>query len=225
MKKTILNTLVVIYFIMASCTSQNYIDISPHEVNHVADVIYQEALKLSNYYDIDSTQKTLQLLDNALKIDSLNPDYYGMKAKLLSELGHLDSALTIQLLAKNRGAMTGEYLFQLGLFQAAKDQEDKAKQSFKQSNEYLKSVLDQYPDSLGAFILQRAAYALYMEQDSLFMPDISAVRDRFSDRLMEIEMTRRLKPHSLIKQLKKIEKESLFPTDSEMDKLIEEAIK
>ncbi len=210
---------------MMSCTSQTHIDITPYEINPEADVIYQKAIELSSYYDIDSTQKTLQLLDNALIIDSLNPDYYGLKAKLLSELGHLDSALSVQRLANKRGAMTGEYLFQVGLFQAAKDQNEEAKQSFKQSNENLKAVLKQYPDSLGAFILQQAANALYMEQDSLFMPDVSAVRERFSDRLMEIEMTRRLKPHNLIKKLKKIEEEALFPTDEEMNRLIEEAMK
>ena len=225
MKKTIFYTLGIIYLAMMSCTSQTHVDITPHEVNPEADAIYQKAIELSAYYDIDSTQKTLQLLDNALIIDSLNPDYYGLKAKLLSELGHLDSALNVQRLANKRGAMTGEYLFQLGLFQAAKDQNEEAKKSFKKSDEYLKTVLKQYPDSLGAFIIQQAAHALYMGQDSLFMPDVPAVRERFSDRLMEIEMTRRLKPHNLINKLKKIEEEALFPTDEEMNRLIEEAMK
>lgn len=225
MKKIIFYTLGVIYLAMMSCTSQTDVDITPHEVNPEADIIYQEALELSSYYDIDSTQKTLELLDKALIIDSLNPDYYGLKAKLLSELGHLDSALSVQRLANKRGAMTGEYLFQLGLFQAAKDHNEEAKQSFKESNENLKAVLKQYPDSLGAFILQQAANSLYMENDSLFMPNATTVRDRFADRLMEIEMVRRLKPHSLIKQLKKIEEESLFPTDAELNKIIEEAMK
>ena len=225
MRKPILYTLAMIYFVMVGCTSQTHVDITPYEINPEADAIYQKAIELSAYYDIDSTQKTLQLLDNALIIDSLNPDYYGLKAKLLSELGHLDSALSVQRLANKRGAMTGEYLFQLGLFQAAKDQNEEAKKSFKKSDEYLKTVLKQYPDSLGAFIIQQAAHALYMGQDSLFMPDVPAVRERFSDRLMEIEMTRRLKPHNLINKLKKIEEEALFPTDEEMNRLIEEAMK
>ena len=224
MRKKIVYIAVVIGFVLVGCTRPS-IDITPHQINPEADVYYQKALELGAYYDIDSTSKTLLLLDTALVIDSLNPDYYGLKAKLLSELGNLDSALLVQKLADDRGAITGEYLFQLGLFQAVKDKENDAKQSFKRSNDYLKAVLVQYPDSLGAFILQQAANSLYMEQDSLFMTDVPAIRERFSDRLMEIEMTRRLKPHNLIKQLKEIEKESLFPTDAEMDKLIEEAIK
>lgn len=225
MKKITFYILGIICFVIVSCTSQSHIDLTPHEINPEADIVYQEALELSTYYDIDSTQKTLLLLDKAIIIDSLNPDYYGLKAKLLSELGLLDSALSVQNLANERGAMTGEYLFQLGLFQAAKNQHQEAKESFKKSNENLKALLKQYPDSLGAFIIQQAANALYMENDSLFMPDVSAVRERFSDRLMEIEMTRRLKPHNLIKQLKKIEEDSLYPTDKEMHKIIEEAMK
>ena len=224
-KKIFLHTVVLIGFTLIGCTSQSSVDITPHEINPEADVIYQSALELSTYYDIDSTMKTLVLLDKALIIDSLNPDYYGLKAKLMSELGNLDSAITVLQLADERHAITGEYLFQMGLFQAAKNRDDKAKQSFKRSNDYLKEVLKQYPDSLGAFILQQAANALYLEQDSLYMTDVSAVRERFSDRLMEIEMTRRLKPSNLVKQLKEIEKDYLFPSDSEMDRLIEEALK
>lgn len=224
MKKIILYIVILVGFVIIGCTSPNSVDITPHEVNSEADAIYQEALELSTYYDIDSTKKTLQLLDKALLIDSLNPDYYGLKAKLISELGNLDSALMVQQLADQRGAMTGEYLFQLGLFQAAKSKKEEAKESFNRSNEYLKAVLKQYPDSLGAFILQQAANALYLEQDSLYMTDVTAVRERFSDRLMEIEMTRRLKPSNLVKQLKEIEKDYLFPSDDEMDSLIEKAL-
>ncbi|MGV8963297.1 MAG: hypothetical protein ACOH2V_07940 [Candidatus Saccharimonadaceae bacterium] len=224
MKNILLYTAVLIGFLLVAC-SRPSVDITTHQVNPEADVYYQKALELGAYYDLDSTNKTLQLLDTALIIDNLNPDYYGLKAKLLSELGNLDSALVVQELAYKHGAITGEYLFQLGLFQAAKDKKDDAKKSFKRSNENLKAVLVQYPDSLGAFILQQAANALYMEQDSLFMTDVPAIRERFSDRLMEIEMKRRLKPHNLIKQLKEIQKEALFPSDAEMNKLIEEAMK
>lgn len=224
MNKIALYTLFTIGFILVGCTPSSSVDISPHKINPEADLIYQEALELSTYYDIDSTKKTLQLLDKALIIDSLNPDYYGLKAKLISELGNLDSALMVQQLADKRGAMTGEYLFQMGLFEAATKQDGKAKESFKRSNDYLKAVLKQYPDSLGAFIIQQAANALYLEEDSLYMTDVNAVRERFSDRLMEIEMTRRLRPSNLVKQLKEIEKDYLFPSDAEMDSLINKAL-
>lgn len=225
MKKTITYLGLILGVLFISCTQSSTVDISPHEVNPAADIIYQDALELSTYYDIDSTMKTLQLLDSALVIDSLNPDYYGLKAKLISELGNLDSALTILQFAEKRGAITGEYLFQKGLLEAAKSRKQEAKESFRRSNEILKAVLKQYPDSLGAFIIQQAANALYFEADSLYMTDVSAVRERFSDRLMEIEMTRRLNPSNLVKQLKEIEKDYLFPSDAEMDKLIEEALK
>lgn len=224
MKKTIILFSILMGALLFACTPSSTVDITPHEVNPEADAVYQEALELSTYYDIDSTKKTLQLLDKALMIDSLNPDYYGLKAKLISELGNLDSALMVQQLADQRGAITGEYLFQMGLFQAATSKKDEAKESFNRSNEYLKAVLKQYPDSLGAFILQQAANALYLEQDSLYMTDVSAIRERFSDRLMEIEMTRRLKPSNLVKQLKEIEKDYMFPSDDEMDSLIEKAL-
>jgi len=224
MKKIRLCTAIIIGFIFVGCTQPTPVDITPHQINAEADVIYQKALELSTYYDLDSTKKTLVLLDRALIIDSLNPDYYGLKAKLISELGNLDSAIMVLQLADKREAITGEYLFQLGLFQAAKNQDDKAKQSYKRSNNYLKSVLKQYPDSLGAFILQQAANALYLEEDSLYMNDVNAVRERFSDCLMEIEMTRRLKPSYLVKRLKEIEKDYLFPSDSEMDSMINEAL-
>ena len=98
------------------------VDITPHHINLQADSLYQQAIALmESSYDIDSTRKCIHFLNNALAIDSLNPDYYGVKAKLLSELGELDSALYVQTLAMEKKAITGEYLFQLGLLQAAKD--------------------------------------------------------------------------------------------------------
>ena len=145
------------------------------------------------------------MLDYALSIDSMNPDYYGLKARLLAELGSLDSALEVQSKADRIGAITGEYLFQLALFQAAKDRPDEAKENFRRSNEFLKAVLKQYPDSLGAFITQQAAYALYHEQDSLYMPNAEEIRKHYPDRLMEVEMARRVKPRNLIKQVKSLE--------------------
>ena len=224
MNKIVIYTLTIVAFAAFGCTSQSTVDITPHEADPAAELIYQDALETSTYYDIDSTMKALQLLDSALIIDSLNPDYYGLKAKLISELGNLDSALTILQFAEKRGAITGEYLFQKGLLEAAKSRKQEAKESFRRSNEILKAVLKQYPDSLGAFIIQQAANALYFEADSLYMTDVPAIRERFSDRLMEIEMTRRLHPSNLVKQLKEIEKDYLFPSDAEMDKLIEEAL-
>lgn len=194
---------------VSGCRQRNAIDITPHPVNCEADAIYRKATGLLSFFDKDSTRKCIALLDSALAIDSLNPDYYGVKAKLLSELGLLDSALIIQSLAESKGAVTGEYLFQLGLFQAAKGMESRAHESFRRSNDYLNAVLDRYPDSLGAFILQQAANALYRGEDSLFMNDVEAIRKRFPNRIMETEMTRRLKPHNLILQIRQIEQNSL----------------
>lgn len=80
-----------------------------------------------------------------------------------------------------------------------------AHESFGQSRAFLQAVLKQYPDSLGAFILAEAANALYEKEDSLFMRDIDEIRKRFPERLMEIEMTRRVKPHSLVNQIRNIQ--------------------
>lgn len=205
MKKLLLPIFLASLFFFTGCDIETSIDITPHEINPQADLFYQKALQLVYNYDVDTTLKSIQLLDSALMIDSLNPDYYGVKAKLLSELGYLDSALLVQSAANHLGAITGEYLFQLGLFQAAKEFHDEAKESFRRSNEFQKAILDQYPDSLGAFIIQQAANACYHQADSLFMPDIEDVRKRFPDRLMEIEMVRRTKPLNLIKQIKSME--------------------
>ncbi len=223
--KKIVSGVSALFFILffIKCQVGKPVDITPHEINPEADVYYQQALSLLEYYDKDSTRKCLNLLEQALRKDSLNPDYYGLKAKLLSEMGLLDSALYVQTDADKRGAINGEYLFQLGLFQAAKEMEKESKESFKRSNEYLQTVLKKYPDSLGAFIMQQAANALYMEEDSLFMNDVPAVRERFPDRLMEVEMTRRVKPSRLIKQIKKIETDAMYNLDFNLDSLVEEA--
>ena len=199
------------FLCVTSCNNKKDVDITPYITEPKADSIYQLAIALVNSsFDVDSTSKAMVLLDQALSIDSMNPDYYGVKAKLLAEMGYLDSALNIQTLADQKGAITGEYLFQLGLFQAAKDKDGEAHKSFERSNNYLKAVLEKYPDSLGAFMIQQAAYALYKGEDSLFMNDICTIRKRYPDRLMEIEMTRRLDPSSLIKQLKNIEKNAII---------------
>lgn len=199
---------------ITGCHQKATVDITPHVVNSEADHLFQEALILSASYHIDSTAKAIQLLNKALEIDSMNPDYYGVKAKWLCEMGYLDSALTVQLEAANMGAVTGEYLFQLGLFQAAKERYDEAMESFSLSNSFQEEILVQYPDSLGAFIIQQSAYACLNGDDSLFMANIEAVRERFPERLMEIEMTRRLKPMNLIKQIRLLEVNTSMNTDS-----------
>lgn len=215
--------LIILFICFSSCNERIRIDITPHALNPKADYFYKQSLNMLEFYDVDSTKKSLSLLDQAISIDSLNPDYYGMKAKLLSELGLLDSALYIQSEAEKRGAINGEYLFQLGLFQAAKDMKPESKESFKRSNEYLQAVLKKYPDSLGAFILQQAANSLYLEQDSLFMNDVKGIRERFPDRLMEVEMTRRLKPSTLIRQIKNIEIDAVYNLDFDLDSIVQEA--
>ena len=176
-------------------------------------------------YDIDSSYKCIQILNEALLIDSLNPDYYGMKAKLFSELGELDSALAIQTTALERQAITGEYLFQLGLLQAAKELNEEAHVSFGKARDYLQAVLERYPDSLRAFIYAEAANALYESQDSLFMKDINEIRKRFPNRLMDIEMTRRVSPCSLIKQIRNIYIQKEYAIDFDLDSLVNETAK
>ena len=192
-------------------------DITPHCINLQADSLYQQAIALmESSYDVDSTRKCIRFLDKALAIDSLNPDYYGMKAKLLSEMGELDSALYIQTLAMEKNAITGEYLFQLGLLQAAKDMHAEAHESFGKSKVFLQAVLKQYPDSLGAFILAEAANSLY--------ENIDEIRKRFPERLLEIEMTRRVKPHSLVNQIRRIKIEKDYNIDFDMDSLVEATV-
>lgn len=231
MKRFKLHIILIILLVINMATScyspqKQKVDITPHAVNIEADSLYRQAVALmQSSYDVDSTRKCLHLLDKALRIDSLNPDYYGIKAKLLSEMGELDSALYIQTLAMEKKAITGEYLFQLGLFQAAKDMNTEAHESFGKSRTYLRAVLEQYPDSLGAFILAEAANALYESQDTLFMRNIDEIRKQFPERLMEIEMTRRVKPHSLINQIRRIQIEEEYNIDFDMDSLVEKTVK
>lgn len=231
MKRFKLHIILIILLVINMATScyspqKQKVDITPHAVNIEADSLYRQAVALmQSSYDVDSTRKCLHLLDKALRIDSLNPDYYGIKAKLLSEMGELDSALYMQTLAMEKKAITGEYLFQLGLFQAAKDMNTEAHESFGKSRTYLRAVLEQYPDSLGAFILAEAANALYESQDTLFMRNIDEIRKQFPERLMEIEMTRRVKPHSLINQIRRIQIEEEYNIDFDMDSLVEKTVK
>ena len=217
MKTKKLNIILLVLLLICTavgCHSRQKPDIRPHPVNLSADSFYQQAVAiLQSSYDVDSTRKCISLLDRALSIDSL---------KLLAEMGELDSALHVQTLAMERKAITGEYLFQLGLFQAAKDMNADAHQSFGKSLEILRAVLEQYPDSLGAFILEESANALYQGADSIYMKDIDGIRKRFPNRLLEIEMIRRLKPHSLVKQIKKIQIENEYNIDFDLDSLVNE---
>lgn len=199
-----LTLLALSVFFLTSCIQKESVDITPHKIKPRAHAYFLKAQELSYNYDIDSTYKSINLLDSALLLDSLHPDYYGIKAKLMAELGYLDSALIIQTKADKLGAMNGEYLLQLGLFQAANDNTAEAHESFNRSNIYLKAVLKEYPDSLGAFIFQQTANALYHGEDSLYMNNLEEIRKKFPERLMEIEMTRRLKPSTLVKQIKNL---------------------
>ena len=107
-KLSIILSVLLVICIAIGCHSQQKPDIRPHPVNLSADSFYQKAVAiLQSSYDVDSTRKCISLLDRALSIDSLNPDYYGTKAKLLAEMGELDSALCIQLLAMEKKAITG----------------------------------------------------------------------------------------------------------------------
>lgn len=220
MKNKVIGTAIIAIIFFIGCNTSTQINIAPHTVSPHADIYYQQAISLLEHYDPDSTRKCLDFLNKALEIDSLNPDYYGVKAKLHAELGLLDSALIIQRHADEIGAINGEYLFQLGLFQAAKGFPDAAKENFRRSNEYLKVVLKRYPDSLGAFITQQAANSLYVGNDSLFMNDLQNIRKQFSNRLMDIEMARRVKPSSLIIQLQRIEESSFHELASSLDSLL-----
>lgn len=91
MKTKKLNIILLVLLLICTavgCHSRQKPDIRPHPVNLSADSFYQQAVAiLQSSYDVDSTRKCISLLDRALSIDSLNPDYYGTKAKLLAEMG------------------------------------------------------------------------------------------------------------------------------------------
>lgn len=104
-KSGFLLTILSIIITTTGCHSrqESKVDITPHHINLQADSFYQQAMTLmESSYDVDSTRKCIRFLDKALAIDSLNPDYYGIKAKLLSEMGELDSALHVQTLAMKK---------------------------------------------------------------------------------------------------------------------------
>jgi len=57
------------------------------------------------------------------------------------------------------------------------------------------------------------------------MRDIDEIRKRFPERLMEIEMTRRVKPHSLVNQIRNIQIKKDYNIDFDLDSLVEETVK
>lgn len=203
--KTVFLLLCTSFLLTTGCTQATKIDTSPYPVNPEANEYYQQAVSLSESYDIDSTLLSIILLDLALKVDSMNPEYHGFKSKLMIELGNLDEALELQQRADNIGAINGEYLFQLGLLQAAKNREEDAKSSFKRSLEYQDALLEVYPDSFQIYLIRQAALACYHENDSLFMPDRDYVRKRFPNNLLDITLSKGLKPSNLIKQIKSLQ--------------------
>lgn len=192
-----------ISLIFLQCHTSPSIHYIHYPAHPKADSIFQIALNKSDFPDPDSTLHAISWIDKAISIDSMNPEYYGMKAKLLSEMGKLDSALTVQQKALDLGAINGEYYFQLGLFQSIKGRHKEAKTNFNNSIIYQDQLLEAHPDSLGGYFIRQAAFALLHENDDLFMEDIKAVRERFPDRLLEIQFMRRFKPSQLIDQIKK----------------------
>lgn len=204
MKKKNTYSLLFCLFISLSLLTNcsNSVDITPHKVNSEADSLYQMAIAMSNRLDsLEPAYRSIELLDNAIKIDSLNPDYYGLKARLLLELGELDKALEVQERAAEINAMNGEYWFQLGLFQSASLDSIGAKKSFRKSIDYFDEVLKQYPDSFSAYQLREVAKSLFLGVDSVYMPDYKEVEKMFPNNLMDIEVGRRLKPSRLVEEI------------------------
>ena len=56
------------------------------------------------------------------------------------------------------------------------------------------------------------------------MRNIDEIRKRFPERLLEIEMTRRVKPHSLVNQIRRIQIEKDYNIDFDMDSLVEATV-
>lgn len=206
MKQKIL--IIFILLCLIGCQHRSRVDITPHPINPEAHIYYRMARGLHASYDggVEARLQALEFLDNALRIDSLNPHYYGLKARIFTEWGFLDPALAVQTRAYELGAMNGDYYFQLGLLQAARGMDEEARENFRRSDEFLREVVRQHPDSLLAFVKQRAAHALYMGDDALFMPDRNYVWDRFPDRGWELVTTQSLRPSELIIQVLDIER-------------------
>ena len=157
--------------------------------NLQADSLYQQAIALmESSYDVDSTRKCIRFLDKALAIDSLNPDYYGMKAKLLSEMGELDSAYTYKHLLWRKTQLPVSICSNWDYFKLPKICTLKPTKLWKKQG-FPSSSTKTISRQLGSFILAEAANSLYENKDSLFMRNIDEIRKRFPERLLEIEMT------------------------------------
>lgn len=202
MIKSLRKKLQIIFFLVLTVSCSKSVDITPYKVNSEADSLYRIAVSLASRLDsLEPAYRSIELLDRAIKIDSLNPDYYGLKARLLLELGELDKALEVQEGAVKINAINGEYWFQLGLLQAASLDSINSKKSFKRSIEYFDEVLRHYPDSFSAYQLREVANSLFLGNDSVYMPDYKKVEQMFPNNLMDIEVGRRLKPSRLVEEV------------------------
>lgn len=187
-------------FLFANCGKS--VDITPHQVDAKADSLYRLAIKLSAQFDsLEPVYKSIELLDEAIKIDSLNPDYYRAKAKLVLELGSLNDAIEVQKKGVSANAMNGESWFQLGLFQAAVNDSLDSRESLNKSVKYFDAIMKKYPDSFGAYYLRQIAISLLAGNDSLYMPDYVAVEKMFPTRKAEIEFIRRIRPSVLVGEI------------------------
>ena len=72
----------------------------------------------------------------------------------------------------------------------------------------------------GAFILEESANALYQGADSIYMKDIKWHSQTFPEQASGNRDDRRLKPHSLVKQIKKIQIENEYNIDFDLDSLV-----
>lgn len=192
----------ILPLVFTNCGNSNSVDITSHKVNAKADSLYKMAMKLSAQFDsLEPVYKSIELLNAAIKIDSLNPDYHRVKAKLVLELGNLNDAIDIQKKAIVANAMNGESWFQLGLFQTAVNDSVDSKESLNKSVKYFDAIMKEFPDSLGAYYLRQIALSLLAGNDSIYMPDYIAVEKMFPARKAEIEFIRRIVPSVLVNQI------------------------
>lgn len=192
-------------FFICSCNPARKasVDISPYQSDARADSVFNIGLSLSERsFDMDSTVIAMEKMKEAIRMDSNNPLYYSKLAKLESEMGELDNGIELLKVAEKKNAIRGDGFFQLGLLYDAEDDTLNAKNYYQKCLEYQDALLSKYPDSLGAFVIQQTANALMNRNDSLYMQDIDAIRKIYKNRLLELEMVRRLKPRSIVNLLK-----------------------
>ena len=70
--------------------------------------------------------------------------------------------------------------------------------------------------------MRNSGFLKKIDEDS--MRNIDEIRKRFPERLLEIEMTRRVKPHSLVNQIRRIQIEKDYNIDFDMDSLVEATV-